>query len=162
HRAGRPRADLRTVLHDEAHRLRDGPRAPRCAGGRRRARRIHHRDEPARQGELLRPLPPEGDVTAQILVVDDDADMCAELERLLEKRGFGVTTTTSADEAFELVTKGDFDAVVTDLKMRGMNGVELCDRIVQNRKSLPVIVVTGFGTLEVAIETLRAGASDFL
>jgi two-component system response regulator HydG len=101
-------------------------------------------------------------VKGSLLVVDDDVDMCAELERMLKKRGFEVRTSTSADEALELIEQTDFDAVVTDLKMRGMNGVELCDRIVQNRRDLPVIVVTGFGTLETAIATLRAGASDFL
>jgi DNA-binding NtrC family response regulator len=99
---------------------------------------------------------------SHLLLVDDDVDMCAELERMLKKRGFDVTTSTSADAALELLQNHDFDAVITDLKMRGMNGVELCDRIVQNRRNLPVIVVTGFGTLETAIATLRAGASDFL
>jgi two-component system response regulator HydG len=107
-------------------------------------------------------VPAEGDVSARLLLVDDDVDMCVELERMLEKRGFDVTTTTSADAALELLAERDFDTVVTDLKMRGMNGVDLCDRIVQNRKNLPVIVVTGFGNLETAIATLRAGASDFL
>lgn len=99
---------------------------------------------------------------ARLLVVDDDVDMCTELERMLEKRGFEVTTRTSADEGFELVAARDFDAVITDLNMRGMNGIELCDRIVQNRPRLPVIVVTGFGNMETAIATLRAGASDFV
>ena len=101
-------------------------------------------------------------MTKRLLLVDDDVDMCAELERMLEKRGFDVETTTSADAALEKIEQSDYDAVVTDLKMRGMNGVELCDRIVQNRRNLPVIVVTGFGTLETAIATLRAGAADFL
>jgi len=101
-------------------------------------------------------------VTHRLLLVDDDVDMCAELERMLKKRGFEVQTSTSADGALELLEKSDFDAVITDLQMRGMNGVELCDRIVQNRRNLPVIVVTGFGTLETAIATMRAGASDFL
>ncbi|HEX3593803.1 MAG TPA: sigma-54 dependent transcriptional regulator [Polyangiaceae bacterium] len=101
-------------------------------------------------------------MTKRLLLVDDDVDMCAELERMLKKRGFHVRTCTSADEALELLDGTDFDAVITDLKMRGMNGVELCDRIVQNRRNMPVIVVTGFGTLETAIATLRAGASDFL
>ena len=101
-------------------------------------------------------------MSKRLLLVDDDVDMCTELERMLEKRGFEVETTTSADKALELIDETDFDAVITDLKMRGMNGVELCDRIVQNRRNLPVIVVTGFGTLETAIATLRAGAADFL
>jgi len=101
-------------------------------------------------------------VSAHLLVVDDDADMCAELARVLQKRGWKVTTRTSADEAFALLADEDFDAVVTDLNMRGMSGIELCDRIVQNRRDVPVIIVTAFGTLETAIATMRAGAFDFL
>jgi two-component system response regulator HydG len=101
-------------------------------------------------------------VSKRLLLVDDDVDMCVELERMLEKRGFEVETTTSADKALALIDESDFDCVITDLKMKGMNGVELCDRIVQNRRNLPVIVVTGFGNLETAIATLRAGAADFL
>jgi two-component system response regulator HydG len=101
-------------------------------------------------------------MSARLLVVDDDLDMCKELERVFVKRGYEVTTRQSADEAFDLVNAQDFDAVITDLNMRGMNGIELCDRIVQNRRNLPVIVVTGFGSMETAVATLRAGASDFL
>ncbi|HVW28348.1 MAG TPA: sigma-54 dependent transcriptional regulator [Polyangiaceae bacterium] len=101
-------------------------------------------------------------MSKRLLLVDDDVDMCVELERMLEKRGFEVETTTSADKALQVLDESDFDCVITDLKMRGMNGVELCDRIVQNRRNLPVIVVTGFGNLETAIATLRAGAADFL
>ena len=101
-------------------------------------------------------------MSSRVLVVDDDADLCAELERTLTKRGFVVATRQRADEAFDLLTREDFDVVVTDLKMRGMNGIELCDRIVQNRRDVPVILVTGFGSMEVAIASLRAGAFDFL
>ncbi len=98
----------------------------------------------------------------RVLVVDDDADMCKELERMLGRRGFVVTSRQSADLAWELLASEDFDAVVSDVNMRGMNGLELCDRIVQNRRDLPVIVVTGFGSMEAAIAAIRAGATDFM
>jgi two-component system response regulator HydG len=98
----------------------------------------------------------------RILVVDDDLDMGKELERVLVRRGYDVIVRTSADQAFEVVLAEELAAVVTDLNMRGMNGVELCDRIVQNRRNLPVIVVTGFGSMDTAVATLRAGAFDFL
>jgi two-component system response regulator HydG len=98
----------------------------------------------------------------RVLVVDDDADMCAELERMLTRRGFAVVTRQAADAAFELLRDEDFDVVVTDLNMRGMNGIELCDRIVQNRRDIPVVLVTGFGSMEAAIAAIRAGAFDFL
>ena len=99
---------------------------------------------------------------SRIIVVDDDVDMGKELERVLRRDGHEVAVRLGADEAFELVMAEDFDAVVTDLNMKGMNGVELCERIVQNRRSLPVIVVTAFGSMETAVATLRAGAFDFL
>jgi two-component system response regulator HydG len=97
-----------------------------------------------------------------VLIVDDDADMCAELARMLGKRGYDITTETSADTAWARLLDTDFDAVITDINMRGMSGVELCDRVVQNRPNLPVIIITGFGSLETAIATMRAGASDYL
>jgi DNA-binding NtrC family response regulator len=56
----------------------------------------------------------------------------------------------------------DFDVVLTDLNMRGMNGIELCPRIVANRPDVPVIVVTAFGSLETAVAAIRAGAYDFI
>jgi len=98
----------------------------------------------------------------RILVVDDDVDMCVELQRMLVRRGFSVVTRQRADEAFELLGAEDFDVIVTDLNMRGMNGVELCDRVVQNRRDVPVIVITGFGSLDAAVASIRAGAFDFL
>lgn len=99
---------------------------------------------------------------SRVLVVDDDPDMGKELERVLRRQAYDVRVCRSADEAFDAVMAEDFDAVVTDLNMRGMSGVELCDRVVQNRRHVPVIVVTGFGSMETAIATLRAGAFDFL
>lgn len=99
---------------------------------------------------------------SRILVVDDDPDMAQELARVLAGDGYEVTTKTSADEAFELTLEEDFDALVTDLNMRGMNGIELCDRVVQNRRDVPVIVITAFGSMETAVATIRAGAFDFL
>ncbi len=101
---------------------------------------------------------------ARLLVVDDDPDMCAELSRLFSRRGHHVVTSQAADLAFELLkgTENDFDLVVTDLNMRGMNGIELCDRVAQNWRDLPVIIVTAFGSMETAVATMRAGAFDFL
>ena len=97
-----------------------------------------------------------------VLVVDDDLDMGKELERVLRRQKYEVSVCRSADEAFELVMATEIDAVVTDLNMKGMNGVELCERVVHNRRSVPVIVVTAFGSMETAVATLRAGAFDFL
>ena len=99
---------------------------------------------------------------SHVLVVDDDADLGQEIERVLRREGYEVSVRQNADDAFALVLSADVDAVVTDLNMKGMNGIELCERIVQNRRAVPVIVVTAFGSMETAVATLRAGAHDFL
>jgi two-component system response regulator HydG len=101
-------------------------------------------------------------MTTRILVVEDDAAMSAVITEELRRRGFETRTLASADEAFAILNELDFEILITDLTMRGMNGIELCDRVVANRPDIPVIVVTGFGSMETAIATLRAGAFDFL
>jgi two-component system response regulator HydG len=97
-----------------------------------------------------------------VLVVDDDAAMCAMISAHLSRRGYEVTTREIAVDAFELLRSSDFEVVVTDLQMRGMNGLELCERIVADRPDIPVIVITAFGSLELAIAAIRAGAYDFV
>ena len=101
-------------------------------------------------------------MSSRVLVVDDDAAMCAMVHTHLVKRGYEVTTSEVAAEAFEILRSNDFDAVVTDLQMRGMNGLELCERIAADRPDIPVIVITAFGSLELAIAAIRAGAYDFV
>jgi two-component system response regulator HydG len=98
----------------------------------------------------------------RILFVDDDRSMCEAMSSELESHGHEVTWRTKADEAFELLSREEFDVVITDLNMRGMNGIDLCHRIVENRRDLPVIVITAFGSLETATATIRAGAFDFI
>jgi two-component system, NtrC family, response regulator AtoC len=103
-----------------------------------------------------------GAIVTRVLVVDDELAMAQAMAEELTARRLEVTVLTSADAAFSMVTEGDFDVVVTDLNMRGMNGIELCDRVVTNRSDVPVIVVTAFGSMDTAVATLRAGAFDFL
>ncbi len=101
-------------------------------------------------------------MTARVLIVDDDADMCQMLEDGLRSRGYRVRSCNSADEGFNLVMADEVDVVITDVRMRGLNGLDLCARIVQNRPDVPVVVMTAFGSLETAVATIRAGAFDFL
>ena len=97
-----------------------------------------------------------------VLVVDDDADQCALFESAISRLGYAVTTTTSPSEGLELARRGDFSTILTDLDMGEMSGIELCERIVGMRPDVPVIVVTGFGSMETAIAAMRVGAYDFL
>jgi two-component system, NtrC family, response regulator AtoC len=94
--------------------------------------------------------------------VDDDPAMCALLRDGLSRRGFDPASTPSPPEALARVAAEDFDALVTDLNMRGMNGVELCERVAGVRPDLPVLLITAFGSLDSAVAAIRAGAYDFV
>ena len=98
----------------------------------------------------------------RVLIVDDERSMCDTLAVVLDKKGFACRWTTSPAEALEIVHGGGLDVVLTDLNMRGMSGLELCERIVANRPDVPVIVITAFGSLETAVAAIRVGAYDFI
>jgi two-component system response regulator HydG len=98
----------------------------------------------------------------RVLLVDDDQGMCSMLAARLATRGFQATSETSPAQALEIFERQDFEAVVTDVNMKGMNGVELCRRILEIRSSTPVILITAFGTMDAAIGAIRAGAYDFI
>ena len=106
--------------------------------------------------------PSTNETRQRILVVDDEPEMTIIIEQALTRRGYDVTQLQSADAAWELLEREDFDVVVTDINMKGMNGVELAERSAQNRRDVPVIVITAFGSLETATAVLRAGAYDFI
>lgn len=98
----------------------------------------------------------------RILVVDDEQSMCELLADFLRSRHLEVCWYTSAQEALSTLLDGDFDAVLTDLKMAGLGGLQLCERVVSNRPGVPVVVMTAFGSLETAQAAIRAGAYDFV
>jgi two-component system response regulator HydG len=96
------------------------------------------------------------------LIVDDERSMCELLETALRLRDFESRWYTSADEALLTLDDGNFDAVLTDLKMPGTTGLQLCEKIVANRPDIPVVVMTAFGSLETAVSAIRVGAFDFV
>jgi DNA-binding NtrC family response regulator len=101
-------------------------------------------------------------ITGRVLVIDDDADLCAALADALTSFGFEVKQTTSSSEGFALAMDEDLSAIVTDLSMDGLSGVEMCERLAALRPDVPVIVLTGSRSMETAIAAMRAGAFDFL
>lgn len=101
-------------------------------------------------------------MTKRLLIVDDDRSMCEALSAGLERRKFDTTWVTSGAEALERIESSPLDCVVTDLRMPGIDGLELCERIVTNRPDIPVIAITAFGSLETAIAAIRVGAYDFV
>jgi two-component system response regulator HydG len=98
----------------------------------------------------------------RVLVVDDDRSMCETLDASLGKRGFTVEWRTDPAAAVECLARADTDVVVTDLRMGPASGLDLCARIVSEWPEVPVILITGFGTLDTAIAAIRAGAYDFI
>jgi two-component system response regulator HydG len=101
-------------------------------------------------------------VTGRILIVDDDPSMGQMLVAALKRKKFEPAYVGSGDEALNVLAEHEFDVVVTDVRMRGMNGLELCRRVAAERRDVPVVVITAFGSLETAIEAIRAGAYDFI
>src|SRR4051812_480753 len=101
-------------------------------------------------------------MTGRVLLVDDDRPLCETLAFGLGRRGFDVAFRTAPEEALAAASAGDFDVVVTDLRMGGTSGIQLCERLVANRGDVPVIVLTAFGSFETAVAAIRAGAYDFI
>jgi two-component system response regulator HydG len=101
-------------------------------------------------------------VKPRVLIVDDERSMCELIEVDLRMRDFAPVWFTAAEEAFDAICREEYDVVLTDLRMPGMDGIRFCSRIVANRPDVPVVVMTAFGSLETAIAAIRAGAYDFV
>jgi DNA-binding NtrC family response regulator len=97
-----------------------------------------------------------------ILVVDDDADMREMVHDMLKDRGHQVTTASSGQEALRLLGEGDYAVVLSDLRMKGMQGIELLTEIKKTVPDINVILMTAFGSVETAVEAMKYGASDYL
>lgn len=96
-----------------------------------------------------------------VFVVDDDQAVCESLAWLLESQGLAVETCTSA-EAFLETYRDRPGCLVLDIRMRGLSGLELQERLAAAGQSIPVIILTGHGDVPMAVRALKAGAVDFL
>lgn len=96
------------------------------------------------------------------LVVDDDRDMREMVHDMLKDRGHHVTTAASGDEALKRLSEGDYGAVLTDLRMQGMQGTELLTEVKRLYPNVGVILMTAFGSVETAVEAMKHGASDYV
>ena len=99
----------------------------------------------------------------KILIVDDEPDMLKLLSMILkEKTPYEITTTNNPLEALDLAKKGGFDLVLSDLKMPGLDGIELIEAVKQVDVDLPIIIITAYGTVESATEAIQKGGFDFI
>lgn len=100
--------------------------------------------------------------TPHVLIVDDEPNVRKVLGAMLEQAGFTATPAKSGEEAVALIRAQDPDLVLTDLKMPGMDGIELLTRIRSDFPEIPVVLLTAHGTVEAAVEAMKRGAHDFL
>jgi DNA-binding NtrC family response regulator len=97
-----------------------------------------------------------------ILIVEDEAKMRRLLELNLGEDGFSTFSAEDAETGLKLLRDKPIDLVVTDLKLPGMNGLEFLQMIKRQNAALPVVVMTAFGSVETAVEAMKAGASDYV
>ncbi len=99
---------------------------------------------------------------AKILVVDDEEHMLKLFEKILTKQGHKVRTAISGTEAISLLEKNDFDLIFSDLLMPDLGGMGLLKEVKAGYSDIPFIVITAYGTIESAVEAMKAGAFDYL
>ena len=97
-----------------------------------------------------------------VLVVDDDAAMREMLVSLLEDEGLTARSAASADEALEEARERDFDAIVSDIRMPGKDGIQMLGELRELRPDTPVTLMTAFGSIDSAVGAMRAGAFDYI
>ncbi len=99
----------------------------------------------------------------RILVVDDDVQVQKDLLEVLVGAGYNVSTVSRGKEALEVMdSENPFDLIITDLMMPEMDGIQLLTEIKKRNKDLPVIMITGFATIDSAVNAMQKGASDYV
>jgi DNA-binding NtrC family response regulator len=98
----------------------------------------------------------------RILVIDDELIVCESCQRILEEEGYEVETALSGTKAFEKMRESPFDIVITDLKMPGIDGMEVLRTFRAEYPDTIIIMITGFSTVETAVEAMKLGAFDYI
>jgi DNA-binding NtrC family response regulator len=99
---------------------------------------------------------------ARVLLVDDEEEFVFTLSERLKARQLEVTAVTRGEDAIDMVDRQDFDAVILDLAMPGMDGLETLKRIKERRPATEIIMLTGHGSVKAGIQAMKLGADDFL
>ena len=99
----------------------------------------------------------------RILVIDDELDMLMLIRMIIEdSTDYEVETTNNPSEGLKMLAERDYDLVITDLKMPGMDGLEVSEELWKIRPDIPVIIITAYGSPEAADEALKKGVADFI
>ena len=99
---------------------------------------------------------------SKILIVDDEVAICTSCSHVLQQRDYVVETCYDGISGWKKFNDGEYDAIILDLKMPGMNGFEILEKMREKDKNVVIIVITGYATVESAIESMKKGAFDFL
>jgi len=98
----------------------------------------------------------------RILLVDDDTVIRDGLQRILDGSGYPTDTFASGQLALEALQANSYDLVITDLKMPGMNGLEVIHNVKMAQPDLPILIITGYSTVDTAVEAMKGGAADYI
>jgi len=101
-------------------------------------------------------------ISTEVLVVDDSTETVELIKRNLESAGYQVYTANNVQSAIKLLASLSIDLVITDLKMPGENGIELVRHVSENYKGIGILVITGFPTIQGAVESIKIGAEEYL
>jgi two-component system response regulator HydG len=104
----------------------------------------------------------KSDIPIDILVVDDSDETVELIKRNLQPEGYQVYTANSVQSAIKLLCSVNVDLLITDLKMPGENGIELVRHVSENHKGIGILVITGFPSIESAVESIKIGAEEYL
>ncbi|MCI0473260.1 MAG: response regulator [Ignavibacteria bacterium] len=101
-------------------------------------------------------------ITEKILVIDDETTVCDSVKKILSRKGYDVEKTADANEAIERIKKEKFDIVITDLMMPDVSGMELLELVKKYYPDIDVLVITGYATIESAVQATKLGATDYI
>lgn len=99
---------------------------------------------------------------ASILIIDDEKSIRNTLQEIFEYENHKVELATNGPEGIELFEKKDFDVVLCDIKMPEMDGIEVLERILDKSQEIPIIMISGHGNIDTAVEAIKKGAYDFI
>lgn len=99
---------------------------------------------------------------AHILIIDDERPIRSTLREILEYEKYQVSDAENGEEGLKLIEKEKFDLVLCDIKMPKMDGIEVLEKVMEKKSDLPIVMISGHGTIETAVEAIKMGAFDFI
>ena len=98
----------------------------------------------------------------RLLIVDDEVNLCKGCQRIFEDEGYTMEAAYTGEEGLKKATKEMYDAVLVDLKMPDMNGIDLIKQLKVYRPEVPIIMITGYASVPTAVEAMKCGADDYI